>query len=756
MVLDDDRYVVGVDYGTLSGRAVVVRVSDGAELGTAVHDYPHAVLERHSRDLAGPGRRCRRTGRCRCPRTTSRCCASPCPAAVAAAGIDPAQVIGIATDFTACTMVPTLADGTPLCERRRACADRPHAYVKLWKHHAAQAQADRINELARERGEPWLAALRRADLLGVGVRQGAAAARGGPRALRPRWSTGSRPPTGSSGSCAAPTSATPAPPATRASARTARYPSPRVPRRAQPGVRATSSTTSSSTRSAQLGDRGRRAHRRGRRLDRAARGHRVAVGNVDAHVTAPAAQAVGARPDGRDHGHLDLPRHERRRAARGAGHVRRRRRRHRRRPLGLRGRPERCRRHLRLVRRAPVPAAYDRGGRGGRASACTSTSPRLAAEQAVGEHGLVALDWHSGNRSVLVDHELSGLVVGLTLATRAGGRLPRAARGDRLRHPRDRRDVPRQPGCRSTEFIVAGGLAEERAADADLRRRDPAAAVGHRLRAGPGARLGDPRRGRRRRLPRRAGRGQGDGQGASRHVFTARRGRAPPTTSSSQQYRALHDHFGRGASDACARLKAIRAGGPRVTAMTARRGRRARHRRPRCAPRSRAPARRAHPLPAGRLDRRQRLRPGARQRPAWSSSPAGVSYDDLDAGEHGRLRPRRPASSRASARRPRTPRRTPTSTAHMPAGRRRRAHPLDLRHRVGGPRRADPVRADHGAPTSSAARSRSGRSRSSATTRSAAASSRRCARAASPGRADGATTASSPSGATPATRSRPP
>ena len=40
-----DRYVIGVDYGTLSGRAVVVRVSDGAELGSAVLDYPHAVMD---------------------------------------------------------------------------------------------------------------------------------------------------------------------------------------------------------------------------------------------------------------------------------------------------------------------------------------------------------------------------------------------------------------------------------------------------------------------------------------------------------------------------------------------------------------------------------------------------------------------------------------------------------------------------------------------------------------------------------------
>ena len=76
-------------------------------------------------------------------------------AAVEAAGIDPSRVIGIATDFTACTMVPTLADGTPLNEVG-GLADRPHAYVKLWKHHAAQAQADRINELARTRGEAWL------------------------------------------------------------------------------------------------------------------------------------------------------------------------------------------------------------------------------------------------------------------------------------------------------------------------------------------------------------------------------------------------------------------------------------------------------------------------------------------------------------------------------------------------------------------------------------------------------------------------
>src|SRR5688500_15979642 len=78
------------------------------------------------------------------------------PKAVAAAGVDSRDVIGVATDFTASTVMPTLTDGTPLCELTEF-AGRPHAYPKLWKHHAAQGQADRINKVAEERGEPWLA-----------------------------------------------------------------------------------------------------------------------------------------------------------------------------------------------------------------------------------------------------------------------------------------------------------------------------------------------------------------------------------------------------------------------------------------------------------------------------------------------------------------------------------------------------------------------------------------------------------------------
>jgi L-ribulokinase len=146
-------YVIGVDFGTLSGRALVVRVTDGAELGTAVHEYRHGVMDTV---LASSGRPLPPDWALQDPEDYRDVLRHAVPAAVADAGIDPAQVIGIGTDFTACTVLPVLADGTPLCEFVEL-RDRPHAYPKLWKHHASQPQADRINELARVRGEPWLA-----------------------------------------------------------------------------------------------------------------------------------------------------------------------------------------------------------------------------------------------------------------------------------------------------------------------------------------------------------------------------------------------------------------------------------------------------------------------------------------------------------------------------------------------------------------------------------------------------------------------
>ncbi|MBA3528465.1 MAG: ribulokinase, partial [Propionibacteriaceae bacterium] len=144
--------VVGVDFGTLSGRALVVRVVDGAELGSTVHSYPHGVVDDV---LPSTRQKLPPDWALQVPEDYREVLRKAVPAAIEAAGVDAADVIGIATDFTACTMVPTTDDGTPLCEIE-AFADRPHAYAKLWRHHAAQGQADRINELAADRGEFWL------------------------------------------------------------------------------------------------------------------------------------------------------------------------------------------------------------------------------------------------------------------------------------------------------------------------------------------------------------------------------------------------------------------------------------------------------------------------------------------------------------------------------------------------------------------------------------------------------------------------
>ena len=145
-------YTIGIDYGTESGRALLVRVSDGTELATAVHVYGDGVLDRTLPD----GTRLPKDWALQNPDDYLDVLKHTVPAVLKESGISADEVIGVGIDFTSCTMLPTLEDGTPLC-RLPELRSEPHAWVKLWKHHAAQPQADRINALAAERGEPWLA-----------------------------------------------------------------------------------------------------------------------------------------------------------------------------------------------------------------------------------------------------------------------------------------------------------------------------------------------------------------------------------------------------------------------------------------------------------------------------------------------------------------------------------------------------------------------------------------------------------------------
>lgn len=144
--MGERKFAVGVDFGTESGRALLVDVSNGQEVATAVHRYANGVIDE---TLPGSGRRLPPDWALQDPNDYLEVLKTTIPAVLRASGVDPADVIGVGIDFTACTMLPTLADGTPLCflpEWR----DNPHAWVKLWKHHAAQPEANQITQVARE------------------------------------------------------------------------------------------------------------------------------------------------------------------------------------------------------------------------------------------------------------------------------------------------------------------------------------------------------------------------------------------------------------------------------------------------------------------------------------------------------------------------------------------------------------------------------------------------------------------------------
>jgi L-ribulokinase len=150
--VSDRKYTIGVDYGTESGRAVLVDVATGEELATAVHPYGDGVIDEH---LPGSDEPLPPDFALQNPQDYIEVLKVTIPAVLKESGVDPADVIGIGTDFTACTMLPVDETGTPLCMKPE-WRDNPYAWIKIWKHHAAQPEANRLNEIAGQRGERWL------------------------------------------------------------------------------------------------------------------------------------------------------------------------------------------------------------------------------------------------------------------------------------------------------------------------------------------------------------------------------------------------------------------------------------------------------------------------------------------------------------------------------------------------------------------------------------------------------------------------
>ena len=390
-------------------------------------------------------------------------------------------------------MLPVTSDGTPLMALPEFRGN-PHAWVKLWKHHAAQPHADRINATAAARGEAWLPRYGGkissewflAKALQI-LEEAPEIYRAADRLIEAAdWVIWRMCGVETRNTCTA---------GYKANFQDGAYPTRDYLGALNPGfadlVASKLSTTSVAARRPR-----RRSDRRSGRLDGPAgrnRGRRRQRRRAR-HGAGGRRRRAGAA--GRHHGHLHLPHAARRPPHRGAGHVRCRGRRHHPRSIRIRGRPERRRRHLRMVRGARG-AGRVRRRQPARGLHAHEALEREAAAQKPGEHGLLALDWWNGNRSVLVDANLSGLLIGMTLATRAPdiyrALIESTAYGTRA-HRRELRAL-RRPG---RELVIAGGLQKNQLLMqiyADVTGR-PLSLVDSEQ--GPGARLGHAR-GRRRR-----------------------------------------------------------------------------------------------------------------------------------------------------------------------------------------------------------------------------------------------------------------
>lgn len=146
------KYTLGIDYGTLSGRTVLVDVENGEEVCFSVLEYPHGIMDEY---LSGSTKRLAPETALQHPQDYLDVLQKTIPEVLEMGKVSKEQIIGIGVDFTSCTVLPVDADGQPLCFHEQY-KDRPHAYVKLWKHHAAQYEADRFNEVAYKRNEKFM------------------------------------------------------------------------------------------------------------------------------------------------------------------------------------------------------------------------------------------------------------------------------------------------------------------------------------------------------------------------------------------------------------------------------------------------------------------------------------------------------------------------------------------------------------------------------------------------------------------------
>jgi L-ribulokinase len=531
---------LGLDFGTASVRALVVETRTGRERGSAVVDYRHGVI-----DAALPDSRVRLPAdwALQHPGDWVEAIEKAVPQALAAAGVAKDAVVGIGVDFTSCTVLPVDAAGKPLC-LSPLWAARPHSWVKLWKHHAAQPHADRINAIAERRGEAflsdyggktsseWLAAKALQILdedpevyeAAAGIVEGGDWIVGELSGARVRNSCGA----GYKGFWS----------------RERGFPSKGFfealnPRFADLETKISGEIVPPGRRVGDLTDA--MAARLG-----LSPGTAVAAAIIDAHSAVPAATVVDAGRMvmvlGTSTCHMLLA--DRRAKVEGIGGV---------------------------VKDGIVEGFY--GYEAGQAAVGDifgwfaklvagteggfAALEREAAQSPPGGHGLLALDWWNGNRSVLVDANLSGLILGMTLATTAGD-IYRALIEATAFSTRRILDAFEKESIPVRELIAVGGLAERSPLllqiYADVTRRPIGLAAAPNASALGAAMLGAVAAG-----PGRGG--HASLAGAARAMAHLKPGRVTPRPEAAGAYDVLyrdwlelHDHFGKG-TDLMRRLK---------------------------------------------------------------------------------------------------------------------------------------------------------------------------------------------------------
>jgi L-ribulokinase len=409
--MENRKHAIGIDFGTESGRAVLIEVADGREVATSVHHYANGVIDEY---LPGSDFRLEPDWALQDPNDYLEVFKKTIPAVLRESGVDPADVIGVGIDFTACTMMPTKQDGTPLCfipEWR----DEPHAWVKLWKHHAAQPEANQLNEIARKQGytfidryggkisSEWLIP-KIWQILDEAPQIYAEADRFIEAADWVIWMlTGVE----SRNSCTAGYKAI--------WSKKDGYPPKEFFKALDPRMENLVDEKLSRQISS-LGDRAGRLTAEAASWSGLNEGTAVAVANVDAHVSVPAAAVVDVGQMviimGTSNCHMVLGNEER--IVPGMcgyvedGII----------PgfFGYEAGQSCVGDHFAWFVENCVPAAYMQEA-GERGVDIHTLLEEKAAHLLPGESGLLALDWWNGNRSVLVDVDLTGLLIGQTLAT---------------------------------------------------------------------------------------------------------------------------------------------------------------------------------------------------------------------------------------------------------------------------------------------------------------------------------------------------